>query len=159
MRTKKNTITHKCQCALRKGFTANIDLGIIFSPTKKIVSKTTHNGYIQMCIRYDNKTMYLLGHQFIFFLKHNKEVTLIDHINGNKKDNSISNLREASKQLNALNTKKTNGVYLDKRTNRFESGIVINNKKIYLGKFDTYKDANLAYLRKKNELLTTLQNQ
>lgn len=110
-----------------------------------------------MCIRYDNKAMYLLGHQFIYYLKHNKEVDLIDHINGNKKDNRATNLREASKQLNALNTNKTKGVYLDKRSNRFESGIFLNDKKIYLGKFDTYEEANLAYLNKKNELLTKMK--
>lgn len=75
---------------------------------------------------------------------------VIDHINRDKADNSISNLREATISMNLFNSakRKTNksgykGVvrYGDK----WRSHITINYKKVWLGYFDSPEKAHAAY--------------
>lgn len=73
---------------------------------------------------------------------------LVDHINGNKKDNRVSNLRLCNKSENAYNSKvRTNnksgrtGVYFRKDTGKWSAGIKHNNKKICLGCYDTFEEA------------------
>jgi hypothetical protein len=73
---------------------------------------------------------------------------LIDHINMNKLDNSIKNIRISNKRLNAINTefRKTGrlaGTY--KQGNRWQSYIHVKNKKIHLDYFDTERKAHNAY--------------
>ena len=93
------------------------------------------------------------------------ENDLIDHINRNKNDNRISNLRKSNSQLNNHNkTKKSNcsssfkGVSLNKKTNKFVSSIRHNNKQIYLGTFYDEIKAAEAYNKKAIELYGNYAN-
>ena len=73
---------------------------------------------------------------------------IIDHVNQNKTDNRISNLREVSYTGNALNTKKISnakGYYWYKKTNKWKSQININGKRVSLGYFDTENEAKEVY--------------
>jgi len=77
----------------------------------------------------------------------------IDHINGDRTDNRISNLRKATQQQNSGNMKiRPNnkvgfkGVYKVNRTKPFQANIHINGKTKYLGLFDTAEEAHRAYL-------------
>jgi hypothetical protein len=81
----------------------------------------------------------------------------IDHINGNKSDNRIENLRYCSKRENVSfnnrkdynkKTSKYTGVSYYKRTNSWRASIEINKKDFYLGNFKTEYDAHLAYQNK-----------
>ncbi len=72
----------------------------------------------------------------------------IDHINGNRSDNRISNLREANNQQNSMNSKKsasnTSGVknvYWHKPSKKWIVSIRINNKQNHIGCFDNFDDA------------------
>ena len=83
----------------------------------------------------------------------------IDHINHNVDDNAISNLREATPSQNSSNAriKKTStsgykGVGFDKKNKNYSASIMHNNKKFYLGKFDTAELAHKAYCIKAKEL-------
>lgn len=74
----------------------------------------------------------------------------IDHINGVRDDNRISNLREATESQNACNragTSKTGykGVYLHRRSGRWYAMLQWKKKKYYLGYFDTPEAAAEAY--------------
>ena len=77
---------------------------------------------------------------------------IIDHINGNTLDNRKENLRVCTVAENARNS-KTRGnnksgykwVYFNKKTNKFCSGIKVNGKLIYLGKYATPQEAHAAY--------------
>lgn len=92
------------------------------------------------------------------FLLKPDEDKLVDHINRNKKDNRMSNLRIADKSLNAFNcdVRKTNksgytGVHLRKDTGKWSAEIKKNGKKYCLG---CYKDINDAIkAREKAEVL------
>ncbi len=75
----------------------------------------------------------------------------IDHINGDKSDNRIANLREASASQNTMNQglRKDNstgfkGVYEDKRTGRFRARITVGGKPKNLGFYATVEDAAAA---------------
>lgn len=89
-----------------------------------------------------------------------KENEIIDHINQNKADNRRSNLRMASKSLNALNSHKVRsstgyrGVIHNRQKGKpFKASIIVNSKSIHLGMFDTAEEAGLAYLTKQKELI------
>lgn len=75
---------------------------------------------------------------------------LVDHINGNRLDNRVSNLRFCTHQQNMQNRKthKNNkigakGVY--KIGNRFKAQIRAGGEKHYLGCFVRLEDARAAY--------------
>lgn len=77
----------------------------------------------------------------------------IDHINQNKMDNRIENLRPATRSENMQNIgmKSNNstgypGVYFHKRDNKYQAQIAVNNKKIYLGLFASAEEAFEAYM-------------
>lgn len=66
----------------------------------------------------------------------------IDHINRNKSDNRIANLRVATsaenqqnRQKNKNNTSGIQGVYWDKRTSKWQAQIMLARKCIYIGRF------------------------
>lgn len=77
----------------------------------------------------------------------------VDHINGNGLDNRKANLRLATNAQNSRNkakrkntaNSKYKGVKRIKGSFRWYAVICHNYKQIYLGSFDTEKDAALAY--------------
>lgn len=81
----------------------------------------------------------------------------MDHLNGIRKDNRISNLRKSSNKMNAQNQRiaKINnklgllGVY--KFRNKFRAHISIDGKRIHLGLFKRKEDASEAYLNAKRK--------
>lgn len=76
----------------------------------------------------------------------------IDHINGDKNDNRIANLRKATNSQNMTNRGKNKttesglkGAYYHKKTGKYFSSICKDYKTIYLGIFDTKEEAHAAY--------------
>ena len=84
---------------------------------------------------------------------------VIDHINGRRSDNRIENLRDVTVSINTQNQTKANrdsktgvlGVSKHSLCDKFVSQITVNNKRIYLGLFDTAELANLAYVDAKRK--------
>lgn len=81
----------------------------------------------------------------------------IDHIDGNKTNNSIDNLRDVSRSMNLQNQKKAHrgkssglplGVHLS-RGGRFMAQLRVNGKNKSFGTFDTPESAHEAYLQAK----------
>lgn len=82
----------------------------------------------------------------------------IDHINGDRSDNRICNLREATRSENNQNQRKARkdnkssgvlGVSWYERDKKWKPQISINGKRVYLGYFDTIAEARAAYLKAK----------
>jgi hypothetical protein len=72
---------------------------------------------------------------------------LVDHIDGDRRNNSIENLRVCSHAENLRNqvrTKTTKGVYLQK-SGKWRAKIHLNKKQIWLGYFNTKQEAIDAY--------------
>lgn len=99
----------------------------------------------------ERKMHYVLAHQFAWFYCYNETVDCLDHINRNKKDNRIDNLRSVTKSQNAMNMNNVKGYYHSKRQNKYISFIMLNGKSKQLGSFDNKKDAEDCYLENKNK--------
>jgi hypothetical protein len=88
------------------------------------------------------------------FLGHvpNKFKTVVDHINGDSKDNRVENLRVVTHRENCNNkvgkySSKYPGVHWDKERNKWVAYIRINGKKKNLGRYEKEEDARDAYLK------------
>lgn len=83
----------------------------------------------------------------------------IDHINGNKRDNRISNLRDVTRRVNRENQRggrhsKNVGAPLGAFPYRtgWKSKIVVRGKQHHLGYFATSEEAHAAYVNAKRQL-------
>lgn len=84
----------------------------------------------------------------------------IDHINGDRADNRIENLRQASAQMNLENLRSPQknsssgllGVHWSKQDGKWRAEIGSNRKKIHLGTFACPEMAHAAYLEAKRIL-------
>ena len=84
--------------------------------------------------------------------------TLIDHIDGDRLNNAIANLRLATFQQNMWNraARKSSsgrkGVCWDKQKNLWVAQITQNRKHIFIGRFKTVEEASDAYEKVATEL-------
>jgi hypothetical protein len=106
------------------------------------------NGY--RCTNVDG-TRYRM-HRIIYQMHHGWCPEFIDHIDHDKQNNKIENLRPATQQQNARNkplgrknTSGFKGVCWDKCNNKFKADIRINGKSKHLGYFDDPKEAAESY--------------
>jgi len=96
-----------------------------------------------------------LTHRVVWFLHHNEwppEDKVMDHINGNRLDNRIENLRIATRSQNGANRKyQTNntsgyrGVHWVKADKIWRASIKVNNKVKQLGRYKTAEEASEVY--------------
>jgi hypothetical protein len=111
------------------------------------------NGYTRISI--DKKLFY--AHQLIYLFHHGCMPKCIDHIDGNKTNNLIENLRTASVQENARNQKKrtdnTTGYkgVAKSGKEKFRAYITINKKQRWLGSFESPEAAHAAYCKASKE--------
>lgn len=123
------------------------------APIGRVVS-TVSDGYIVVSI--DGKLY--RAHRLAWLYVYGKwPDNLIDHVNGNRSDNRIENLRDVSKSVNAQNLKKANsdnrtgllGVGKVTGSDKFMARIHINGRTTYLGCYATPEMAHEAYLAAK----------
>ena len=115
-----------------------------------IKQSNSSNGYKTVRI---GKTY--LVHRVIYYI-HNQDWNIddsprdnsIDHIDGNKHNNSIENLRVVNQSQNAWNNyhRDVKGYSWNKTNKKFLAYIKVNYKQIHLGSFDLESDAHNAYL-------------
>ena len=106
----------------------------------------------------------MMAHRVVWAVCHGAwPVDMIDHINRNRSDNRIANLREADAMLNASNQKYfadnphvTVGVQLEKRRSRWRAAINVAGHSIKLGYFRTEPEAIAA--RKAAEKVLRVQS-
>ena len=118
------------------------------------------NGYITVVLRKDAKPKTFTIHKLvaITFLNHKpkgyKEV--VDHIDGNRLNNKLNNLRLVTNRENCSvknrGSSKYTGVSWVKRPKKWQATIYINGKNKNLGHFDCETKAHLEYQRVLNTL-------
>jgi len=115
-----------------------------------IAGTITSNGYLS--IRVDKKNY--KAHRLVYLYHHGYLPNIIDHIDRDKLNNKIENLREATISQNNVNTKirKDNasglkGVTWHKASNKWCAQIMVNCKQNHIGLFLDIEDARAAYLQ------------
>ena len=95
----------------------------------------------------------------IAFIPNPDDKPFIDHIDHNRKNNNVNNLRWCTSSENQHNTAKQcnntsgfKGVCFNKRDQKYHASIGLNGKLIHIGLFKTAEDAFEAYKQKANEL-------
>lgn len=84
----------------------------------------------------------------------------IDHINGNRSDNRIENLRDVPPAINRQNirgpyrSKRLGllGAHFNKASGKWASAICVNYRQVHLGLFETAEEAHAAYLNAKRQM-------
>lgn len=91
-------------------------------------------------------------HRLVWALYYNEQPPeIIDHINRDKTDNRIENLRACTNLENTQNW-KGRGYCLDKRSGKYQAEIKVDGIRKWLGYFDNEAAAANAYMQAKLEL-------
>jgi hypothetical protein len=130
----------------------------------KIGYETGHlgdKGYLRLKIR---SKSYLV-HRLIFLMHKGYLPEFIDHINGDRADNNIDNLREATRSQNCQNAKlsKVNrsgvkGVSWHKYNQKWYARISLDGKRIDLGYFDSLIEAEATIKATREKLHGVFSN-
>ena len=131
--------------------------GLVMNSRGNILKpQVNHKGYLKIGLSKDKKVVLKSIHRLVAeaFIPNHNNYPQVDHIDNNKTNNNVKNLRWINQSGNSRN-RNINGKYLkgvSKRGNRFQARIRID-KNIHLGTFDTEEQAHQAYLTKYNELM------
>jgi hypothetical protein len=90
-------------------------------------------------------------HRLIWFIETGEQPEMIDHIDGDILNNRIGNLRASNNRANQQNRHthragRLVGTTWNKEQQMWIARIVKNKKKVYLGRFNTEREAHKAYL-------------
>lgn len=129
------------------------DLGNVKNLKTGQIMKTHDNGkgYLKVRLTKDKKYFSFYVHRLVLLtFIGSEEGKVVDHINGVRNDNHLSNLRYLSNRDNTVRGGKKNcksslrGVAKDGE--RFRSTITIEGKRYFLGRFDTEQEAHETYI-------------
>ena len=146
---------------------SNIGNVISLDKMKMLKPGLNRHGYQHIRLCKNGKSKTYLSHRLIAitFLCNPLNKSSVDHINNNKNDNRLCNLRFVTPIENAQNssiskrsTTKVKGVFYHKAQNRFCTNITINGRRVHIGYFDTVKEAKEARMKKANELFGEFVN-
>jgi hypothetical protein len=139
------------------------DIGIFTRKVKRnkkfkvgdVVGYIDNYGYVRIKIDKKNYSSHRLAWLYVYGEFPKKQ---LDHINGDKQDNRICNLREANQSQNNFNRKiqKNNtsgikGVSWNKNAKKWEVSINVNGIKKHLGIFDSKEFAELVITEARNK--------
>jgi len=122
-----------------------------------LVTSGNSEGYCR--VSFDSKRY--LAHRVVWLYVHGKWPELdIDHINGNKSDNRLANLREVDRSTNLQNmrhARKDNrsgflGVTTIIQGKKWRATVHMNGKGIHVGVYHSPEEAHQAYLVAKRQI-------
>ncbi len=115
---------------------------------QKAGSVNKRSGYVELRV----KGIHFYGHRVAWYLTHGYFPRITDHINHNRSDNRIINLREVNQSQNTRNAGKSKnntqgitGVYaMPQNSGKWRAVITVNYKPIHLGVFNNIEEAIAA---------------
>lgn len=136
--------------------------------TGRILITTVNNaGYLRLHLSNKGlrKTFFIHRLVAIAFIDNPLNKKQVDHIDNNKTNNSLTNLRWATQNENQYNRpidiknrSGVRGVHWSKRAKKWEAQIRIDGIKVYLGTFTNIEDAKQARMKKANEIFGEFVN-
>lgn len=140
---------------VRKSFDYDPETGVMTGKRGKPIGAITKKGYLRIMVGHNS----YMVHRLAWLWVHGAwPAGQIDHINGDPKDNRISNLRDVSAAVNVQNQRhpqRSNqlGVLgVRQFGGKFRATITVNGRWRHLGLFETPELAHAAYLAAKREL-------
>jgi len=113
-----------------------------------VIQSVEPRGYVVVLIKGKSYKV----HRLVFFMHYGYFPEKIDHIDCNKTNNKIENLRPATHTQNLQNRPKyknntsgLKGVSFHRRTSKWQASIRIAGKQKYLGIYERKEDAYLVY--------------
>jgi hypothetical protein len=128
--------------------------------SKLLKPRFNGRGYLCVAIYLEGKRKDITIHKLMslafFNIDTNGKDTVVDHIDDDKTNNHISNLRVISQRENSTKSGRGESKYIGVTycywTNRWVARITIDRKEVFLGRFKNEKDAGMAYINKRAEL-------
>ena len=139
-----------------ENFDYNFHTGELFrvlSGGVRAIAGTECNGYMRSKV----KTRLEYNHRIAWAMYYQEQPPeFIDHIDRDRQNNTITNLRacslsgnQSNRKISSNNTTGYTGVTFVKSRNKFKAVIYKDSKSIYLGLFDTAQQASSAYFKAK----------
>ena len=132
----------------------SFDLWIYFEYKGKNLIKNPRWRQMEISVEPNNYCRCNIGnkrynHHRVVYYAHNQDWDIhfepmknqIDHENGNRQNNDISNLRLGTRSLNQQNKKNVKGYSWDKNKQSYYAYIAVNGKRHYLGYYKTKEEA------------------
>jgi hypothetical protein len=124
---------------------------------KRIDTLKPNEGYIRVRLRDDNsKEKLFYVHRIVYKAYHPEwniddtcQDNCIDHIDRNRLNNHIDNLRVVTTQENCFNT-NAKGCHYNKHHKKWGAQISSNRKRKHIGYYETEAEAHQAYLEAKS---------
>jgi hypothetical protein len=120
-----------------------------------IVGSLNGSGYLVVTV----DGMRLLAHRIAFAMSHGEwPHGQIDHIDGNRTNNRLSNLRDVTPGENNQNQRRARGnstsgfLGVSRQRQRWKAEIKLDGRRYCLGTYDTPEEAHEAYLTAKRDL-------
>lgn len=120
---------------------------------RDVAPKLNNRGYRVVGITFQGDARIYLQHRIVFALATGAWPSdMLDHIDGDRANNSISNLRPCTMQQNAMNQPgklpskgRLKGASFHQRLGKWSASICVDYRKRHLGYFDTAEAAHTAY--------------
>jgi hypothetical protein len=135
--------------------------------TGRILKIGSNLGYKNVGLRSNNKRYTVFIHRLIAkaFLPNPDNREQVDHIDNDRANNNINNLRWCTNQENQFNknipsnnTTGFKGVTFRRNTQKWCARIAFNKKTICIGNYDTIEEAKVARQKKANEIFGVFTN-
>lgn len=129
--------------------------------TQRLLNLCISNGYYQVNLHGDKITKPIRVHRLVAlaFIDNPDNKKFVDHIDSNKLNNNVTNLRWATPSENGQNRgiqknskSGVKGVFWENKAKKWRSQITIDGIKIHIGYFESIEDAKQSRINKANEL-------
>lgn len=130
--------------------------GVIYSKltNKYLKERVHHQGYLRVYLYKDRKVHRKLIHRLVAetFIGNPNNLPVVNHIDGNVKNNNVDNLEWVTDRENATHSKmkrytNLHGATYSKQIKRWRSQLWFNGTFISLGTYKTEYEAHCAYLK------------
>ena len=143
------TELEKFNYLLERGYRYDKETGLIYGKRGDVCVRKNIQGYITLL----NNTR---AHRFAWYVTYGEVPNIIDHINRDRSDNKITNLRNVDRYTNNMNSDRIDNAKLyslHKQTGKYTAQIGVNGKKKHIGIYNTKEEAIQARLEYEKNMI------